>query len=117
GGNEQVGYADRAASAVASAAPIRQRLKLAALAGSGLHNRRDLREDRADAGRNARHNGAGSDGHETRHQSIFDEVLTARILPNLQLQNEVLHFLNLSSPYGARQVSAAESKLSSVHCR
>src|SRR5262245_61122275 len=58
--------------------------------GSG-HDRRDLREDRADGGRNARHNRTGGNGHETSHQSIFDEVLTFAILPNLQLQKQILH--------------------------
>ena len=66
-------------------------VKLAALSRSGGHNRRDLREDRADAGGDARHNRAGGNGHETRHQSVLDEVLTARILQNLQFQNEILH--------------------------
>ena len=60
---------------------------LATLASGGGHNRRDLREDRADARRDTRHNRAGGHGHKTRHQSVLDEVLTARILPNLQLQN------------------------------
>ena len=59
---------------------------LATLGGSVRHNRRDLGKDRADAGRNARHDGAGGDGHETSHQGILDEVLTARILPNLESQ-------------------------------
>ena len=47
---------------------------------SGCHHGRDLREDRADAGRDVRHNRAGSHGHKTRHQSVLDEVLTARVL-------------------------------------
>src|SRR5271170_4142879 len=83
---------------------------LATLSGRVRHNRRNLRKDRADAGRNARHNRAGGDGHETRHQSIFDEVLTARVLPNLQLQNEILHVSLYLLPSGARQVSVAVQK-------
>src|SRR6266849_846954 len=66
---------------------------LATLVGSGGHHRRDLRENRADAGRNARHNGAGGNGHETCHQSVLDEVLTARVFPNFQLQNQIFHCL------------------------
>ena len=60
---------------------------LATLASCGGHDRRDLREDRADARRDARHNRAGGHGHKARHQSVLDEVLTARIFPGLQLQN------------------------------
>jgi len=71
-------------------------LRLATLVGGRGHHRRNLRENRADAAGNARHDSAGGNGHETRHQSIFDEVLTALIFPNLQLQKQILHFLFLS---------------------
>jgi hypothetical protein len=50
----------------------------------------------ADAASNTRHNRASRDGHKTRHQSVLDEVLTALIFPNLQLQNKILHFSFLS---------------------
>jgi hypothetical protein len=59
---------------------------LATLVRSSGHDRRDLREDRADAGRDTRHDGAGGNGHETRHQSVFDEVLTFVVLPDLESQ-------------------------------
>ena len=74
------------------------------LAGVGCgKNRRNFRKDLADAGRNARHDSAGRNGHETRHQRVFDEVLAALILPNLELQKQIFHFFLFSSPYGARQ--------------
>src|SRR5258708_1308801 len=56
---------------------------------SGCQHAADLAEDGADAGGDTRHDSAGGDGHETCHQSVFDEVLTACILPNFQLQNEI----------------------------
>src|SRR5579862_5841854 len=70
---------------------------LATGVSSGAHHRRDLREDRADAGCDTRHNGAGGDGHETCHQGILDEVLTFCVLPNLKSQYQIFHFLFLLS--------------------
>src|ERR1700742_2489365 len=79
------------------------------------HDRRDLREDRADAGRDTGHDSAGSNGHETRHQSIFDEVLTARILPDFKSQNKIFHFLKFSSPFCcATGALSPDSKVSSA---
>jgi hypothetical protein len=79
---------------------------LATLIGSGSHNRRDLRENRADAGSDTRHDGAGCNGYETSHQSVLDEVLTARVLPNSQLQNQIFHFaFAISSPVRDRSLS------------
>ena len=74
-------------------------LAAATLAGSAGQHGRDLRKDRADAGRDARHDSAGSHGHETRHQSVFDEVLTARVFDHSELQNQILHVSFISSPY------------------
>jgi hypothetical protein len=70
---------------------------LATGVSSGAHHRRDLREDRADAGRDTRHDGAGGNGHETSHQGVLDEVLTARVLPDFQSQYQILHFAFLLS--------------------
>jgi hypothetical protein len=75
---------------------------LATGVSGGTHHRRDLREDRADAGRDTRHDGAGGNGHETRHQGILDEVLTFCVLPDFESQYQFLHFL-FSSPYGGRR--------------
>jgi hypothetical protein len=47
-----------------------------------IHDGREFREDRADAGRNTGHDGAGSNGNETRHEGVFDQVLTAVVIPN-----------------------------------
>ena len=58
-------------------------------------------EDRADAGRNARHDSACGDRDETCHQSIFNEVLASGIVPNSQLPNQIsypCHFLCLLYP-------------------
>jgi FMN-dependent dehydrogenase len=52
---------------------------LAALSGGRGQSGRDLREDCAYANRNVGHNRTGSYGHETSHQCVLDEVLTARI--------------------------------------
>src|SRR3974390_1321371 len=84
---------------------------LATLTGSRRHDATDLREDRADRRSNARHNRTGGHGHETSHQSVFDEVLTARIFHHFQLQQKVLHSpLRFSSPYlGGRIVCRYEN--------
>ncbi len=53
-------------------------------------------EDGADAIRNTRHDGAGGDGHETGHQSVFDEVLTFGVLDDAKGPEQILngfHFL------------------------
>ena len=71
--------------------PLRQRSSGLGSRGFG-HDAADLRKDRADAGGNVRHDRTRSDGHETSHQGVLDEVLTTRILPNLQLQNQIFHF-------------------------
>jgi hypothetical protein len=102
---------------VSAPLPNRQTLNLATLRGGVRHHRRDLREDRADARSNTRHDRTGSHGHKTRHQSVLDEVLAARVLPNSQLPNQILHVSYFSSPFGARQVPAAVSKLSSADFR
>jgi hypothetical protein len=62
-----------------------------ALGGSLRHHRRNLREDGADAGRNARHDCTGRDRDEASHQSVLNEILTFCIFPNLQLQHEIFH--------------------------
>src|SRR5260221_12664202 len=49
----------------------------------------DLREDLVDLGRNVGHNGAGGDGHEARHQRVFDQVLPVLLLPDLQLKKHI----------------------------
>src|SRR5690349_4159082 len=85
----------------------RQRGGLASLIGSVGHDRRDLRKDRADAGGHVRHNRAGGYGHETSHKSVLDEILSARVLPDLEFQYQILHCFFSS----ARQVSAADANL------
>ena len=67
--------------------PQRRTVRLAALRSGAIQNCRDLREDRADTRRDARHDRAGCHGHKTRHQSVLDEVLAACILQSLQFQN------------------------------
>jgi len=55
------------------------------LATVGLfQDRRDLREDLADAGGHARHNRAGRDGHKPRHQSVLNQVLSSASAPKFQ---------------------------------
>src|SRR5450755_739885 len=49
----------------------------------------DLAEDRADAGRNTRHDSARGNRHETRHQGVLNEVLASGVLPNSQLPNQI----------------------------
>src|SRR5689334_17020636 len=93
-------------------APRRAKGLLLASVG-GTKHRRNLRKDLADAGGNARHNRAGRNGHETRHQSVLDEVLTAPILPNLELQKHILHSFNLLS-LECTTVPVANSKVSSA---
>jgi hypothetical protein len=67
--------------------------------GRGLgHNGRDLRKDRADVGSNGGHNRTGSNSNEPGHQGVLNEVLTFRILPDLQLQHEILHFYDSPLP-------------------
>jgi hypothetical protein len=74
-----------------AAAHVGKKVKLATLrSGDGQHGR-DLREDRADAGGNTGHNCASGNGHETRHQCVFDEVLAPRVFQSVQLQNKILH--------------------------
>jgi hypothetical protein len=81
---------------------------LATLSGSSRHDATDLREDRADRRRNARHNRTGSNGHETSHQSVLDEVLTACIFHHFQLQQKVLHSpMGSPLPISAAELSAA----------
>jgi hypothetical protein len=63
--------------------------KLGTVAGRDRHRARDLAENGADAGGNARHDGAGSYRNESCHQSIFDEVLSARIFPDAKLPNQI----------------------------
>src|SRR5712692_4797879 len=60
-----------------------------ALGAGSRHRAVDLAEDGADAGGNIRHDCTGGHSHETCHQSVFDEVLTVLILPNLQFQYEI----------------------------
>src|SRR5580698_3292890 len=66
-------------------------VNLAALRSCTGHYRGNLREDDADAVGNTRHNRTSRYGHEPRHQCILDEVLTALVFPNLQLQNKIFH--------------------------
>src|SRR5438552_1242874 len=84
-------------------APLTATYYLTTLGSGSRHHRGDLREDRADAGCNARHNRTGGHGHETRHQSVLDEVLTARVLPNSQLPYQILHCIKSPLPLSARQ--------------
>ena len=85
------------------------------LAGGGCsrHRAGDLAEDRADAGRNTRHDRARGNGDEAGHESVFNEVLASSVLPNSQLPNQIgdpCHVYLLS----LRRISfAAMSKLSS----
>src|ERR1700687_90439 len=58
--------------------------RLATLRGGDRHDRSDLRGDRADAGRDARHYRTGAHGYEAGHQRVFNEVLTASVLNRLQ---------------------------------
>ena len=81
---------------------------LATLSSRSRHDATDLREDRADRRRNARHDRTGSHGHKTGHQSVLDEVLTARIFHHFQLQQKVLHSpLGSPLPISAAELSAA----------
>ena len=62
--------------------------------------------------RHTRHNRAGRDGHKTGHQSVFDEVLTALIFPNLNFK--IRFFISFSSPLpiSAAVLSAATRTVS-----
>ncbi len=65
--------------------------------------RPDLREDRADAGSDTGHDRARCHRNESRHQRIFDEILTVVVLPYFQLQEyfgDVFHKKSI----GIRQV-------------
>ena len=60
------------------------------LAGSsGRQQRVDLREDGRNLVRHTGHHGASRYGHETSHQSIFDEVLASGVSPNPELPNDI----------------------------
>jgi len=67
---------------------------LATLRGRNRHHRSDLREDRADAGRDTRHNRARGHGYEAGHQSVFNEILTTSVLDRLQFQKKILHVVS-----------------------
>ena len=69
-------------------------LPLAALVRREGGNGRDLAENRADAGRDAGHKGAGSNRHETRHQRVLDEVLSSVVVPDSELRNRIHEFLH-----------------------
>ena len=69
--------------------PRGHKLPLLTLRGSKSHHRSNLREDRADASRNVRHNGPGSYRHKTRHESVFDKVLTARVFQRSEFGSNV----------------------------
>lgn len=97
-----------------SSHPPATKFCLATAVSSKAEQRIDLRKDRADLGRNARHDRAGRDGHETRHQRVFDQILTTRILHQLQLQKEVFHFIAMSPLPILYGTSAAEVNLSSA---
>lgn len=62
--------------------------RLTLACGSG-HYAGNLAEDRADAGRNARHDRARCERHEPRHESILDEILTASIPPDHEFPNQI----------------------------
>src|SRR5580692_5622966 len=85
---------------------------LAGLGCSG-HGAGDLAEDRADAGRNTRHDSARGNRHETGHQSVLNEVLASSVLPNSQLPNQICDPCHLNLLSLRRISSVAMSKLSS----
>src|SRR5215510_15105550 len=63
--------------------------------GGGAHDRADLGKNRADAPRDARHEGACGHGDKTRHQCVLDEVLSAIVFPDLQFQNRFRYAFHL----------------------
>ena len=84
--------------------------------GGGGHRRGDLREDRADRGRNARHDCTCGDGHKARHQRVFDKVLALGVLQDLNFQDKIFDAIHsVSSPTQpvCIFVSAAISNVSS----
>ena len=78
---------------------------------SSSHYARDLAEDRADAGRNTRHDSASGNCHKARHQCILNEVLSSGILPNFQFQNQIRNFCHVFLSL-ATESSIAIGKLS-----
>ena len=48
------------------------------------HDRVDLAEHNIDTAGDTGHDRPGSDSHKTRHQSVLDQILSSRILPDLK---------------------------------
>jgi len=71
--------------------PPNQTQGLLALSASVRHRARNLAENGADAGGDTRHDRAGGDGHKTCHQCIFDEVLSACVLPDSEFPNQIVN--------------------------
>jgi hypothetical protein len=63
---------------------------LLALRRCNVHYAGNLAEDRADTGCDTRHDSTGGNGNKTSHQRILDEVLSASVFQNLQLQNQII---------------------------
>jgi hypothetical protein len=71
------------------------------VSGGGGHRAGNLAENNADACGNARHDRAGSDRNESRHQSVFNEVLSFGVFPDAKLPYQVSntsHFVVLLFP-------------------
>jgi hypothetical protein len=63
---------------------------LATLCRCNFEHRADLREDRADTGGDARHDGARGDSHKTGHQGIFNQILAMVVSPDLRPNQQVI---------------------------
>ncbi len=70
-----------------SIAPVKG---LATLRRGRGHYAGNLREDLRNAGGDGRHDRSGSDGHESSHQCVFNQVLAAHIFPDAQQLNRAL---------------------------